>query len=129
MAVIFFLCLHINCATAADNHPTPGKAPELPANVEMVTDLQANNDLILANATQIHQVLINLVTNSAHAIGVNQGRIEIRLRNIELTQKNISIPVLMPGPCVEKTGLNQKNDPGSAKRISLSPWNLSHAEP
>lgn len=75
----------------------------LPANVEMVTDLQANNDLILANATQIHQVLINLVTNSAHAIGVNQGRIEIRLRNIELTQKTISVPALMPGPCVELT--------------------------
>jgi len=75
----------------------------LPANVEIVTDLQANNDLILANATQIHQVLINLVTNSAHAIGVNQGRIEIRLRNIELTQKTVYVPPLMPGHYVELT--------------------------
>ena len=75
----------------------------LPANVEIVTDLQANNDLILANATQIHQVLLNLVTNSAHAIGVNQGRIEIRLRNIELTQKTVYVPPLMPGHYVELT--------------------------
>ena len=75
----------------------------LPANVEIVTDLQANNDLILANATQIHQILINLITNSAHAIGDKQGRIEIRLRNIELTQKSVSVPPLMPGPYVELT--------------------------
>ncbi len=75
----------------------------LPANVEIITDLQAKNDLVPAYATQIHQILINLVINSAHAIGLNQGRIEIRLRNIELTQKTVSVPPLMPGTYVELT--------------------------
>lgn len=53
--------------------------PTLPPNVEVVTDLRDEGGLVVADSTQIHQVLVNLVTNAVHALQPRPGRIEIRL--------------------------------------------------
>lgn len=40
----------------------------IPTSIEILQDIQTDADTILGNPTQIHQVLINLCTNAAHAM-------------------------------------------------------------
>ncbi|MGD9158498.1 MAG: response regulator [Desulfobacteraceae bacterium] len=49
-----------------------------PAGIEMKQQLESES-LIIANPTQIYQVLINLCTNASHAMPDNNGSIEVRL--------------------------------------------------
>jgi PAS domain S-box-containing protein len=57
----------------------------LPAMVEIRTRLALHVPPVSADATQIHQVVVNLVTNAAHAIGARAGGlIEVDLSTIEI---------------------------------------------
>ncbi|HEY3275089.1 MAG TPA: PAS domain S-box protein [Syntrophorhabdaceae bacterium] len=51
----------------------------IPSNIEIRERILLQNDLVLADQVQVHQVLINLCTNAAHAIGSKGGVIEISL--------------------------------------------------
>ena len=51
----------------------------IPSNIEIRERILLENDLVLADQVQVHQVLINLCTNAAHAIGSKGGVIEISL--------------------------------------------------
>lgn len=53
----------------------------LPVTIDLTLETPAANSVILADATQIHQVLMNLCTNAAHAMRASGGRLEIRLDN------------------------------------------------
>ena len=54
---------------------------------------------MLADGTQMHQVLLNLGTNAWHALENDRGRIEIRLRGAVLdTEAAARIPGAKPGP-------------------------------
>ncbi len=57
----------------------------LPATIELQTRFAPNVDSIDADPTQIHQIIMNLCTNAAYAMGSQGGRIEIALENINLT--------------------------------------------
>ncbi len=52
----------------------------IPAGVEIHTTLSPNAPAVRADATQIHQVVVNLVTNAWHAFDGPTGQIEIELR-------------------------------------------------
>jgi signal transduction histidine kinase len=54
----------------------------LPADVEVVARLPPDSPNIFANATQLHQVLVNLCTNAWHALDGRAGRIEIYTRGV-----------------------------------------------
>ena len=58
--------------------------PILPANIELVSELSDDTGLIPANATQLHQVLINLCQNAAHAIGERPGRLVVQVAGLEV---------------------------------------------
>ncbi len=58
--------------------------PTVPAQVELSFEKEPNLPAVLADATQIHQVVANLVTNAWHAIGNQPGRIEVRLGIFEV---------------------------------------------
>jgi PAS domain S-box-containing protein len=59
---------------------------------------------VLADPTQIHQVLINLGTNAAHAMREKGGVLEIRLDNVEITPQSKPLhPDLNVGPYVKLT--------------------------
>jgi len=49
--------------------------------VELV--LEASTPPILANATQIHQVVMNLCTNAAHALSARGGTLAVRVQTLE----------------------------------------------
>jgi PAS domain S-box-containing protein len=53
----------------------------LPAEIELDTAFGADIPNVLANPTQIHQIVMNLCTNARHAIGDRPGRIDVRLRS------------------------------------------------
>lgn len=51
----------------------------LPAGIELKCSIGAGPFLISGDATQMHQVLMNLCTNAAHAIGDQNGTLEVGL--------------------------------------------------
>jgi CheY-like chemotaxis protein len=54
----------------------------LPSSIEIRTSIAAGLPNILADASQIHQVLMNLGTNAAHAMRKQGGAIEIAVRTL-----------------------------------------------
>lgn len=57
----------------------------LPPNIELIQNLKTPRDVVVADPTQIHQVLMNLCTNAAHSMRDRGGTLDIRLG--EFTQK------------------------------------------
>ncbi len=55
----------------------------LPATIEIRQDLKSNAT-VMADPTQIHQVIMNLCTNAAHAMHEKGGILDIRLAEVEL---------------------------------------------
>ena len=51
----------------------------LPSTLEMTSELQEEPLVVLADPTQIHQVMMNLCTNAAHAMRGKPGRLSIGL--------------------------------------------------
>ncbi|MFN8651086.1 MAG: ATP-binding protein [Gemmatimonadales bacterium] len=54
----------------------------LPARIDLVTEVARDLPTVLADPGQLHQVLVNLITNSAYAIGEGEGRIRVVLRRL-----------------------------------------------
>lgn len=54
----------------------------LPTSIDISTELKGDQT-ILADPTQIHQIVINLCTNAAHAMREKGGRLSIELEKIE----------------------------------------------
>jgi PAS domain S-box-containing protein len=52
----------------------------LPSTIDIRADIDESSGLVLADPTNIHQIVFNLCTNAAHAIGSKQGRLDIILR-------------------------------------------------
>jgi signal transduction histidine kinase/ActR/RegA family two-component response regulator len=71
----------------------------LPARIELAVDLSADAPAVLADATQIHQLIINLCTNAWQAMDGNSGRILIRVREVALDAAAAAraTPGLQPG--------------------------------
>jgi len=59
---------------------------------------------ILGDATQIHQVIMNLCTNAYHAMGEEDGALEVGLYDVDLGEDDVEpYPELTPGPYVNLT--------------------------
>ena len=52
----------------------------IPATIEIRENIDGSCPAVMADATEIHQVMMNLCTNASHAIGNGVGRLEISLR-------------------------------------------------
>jgi two-component system cell cycle sensor histidine kinase/response regulator CckA len=60
----------------------------LPTTIDIQTRVQENLGLVMANPTQIHQIIVNLATNAAHAMREKGGQLEIRLEQLDLPEDN-----------------------------------------
>ena len=72
----------------------------LPASIEIRQNLQKGR--ALADATQIHQVLMNLCINAAHAMN-DHGVLEVNLDRVDLQEndlESLSLISLKPGPYI-----------------------------
>ncbi len=56
----------------------------LPQSVEISDTLNCEGDLVEANETQIHQIIMNLGTNAHHAMGPKGGILGVELERIEI---------------------------------------------
>ncbi|MCX5723594.1 MAG: PAS domain S-box protein [Nitrospirae bacterium] len=68
----------------------------LPAGIELTATEDAATPPILADATQIHQVLMNLCTNAWHALHDQPGRIAVDLAPMTLTQPLQTLHATLP---------------------------------
>jgi PAS domain S-box-containing protein len=92
----------------------------LPTTIEIKVDLPMNGPLILGDATQIHQVIMNLCTNAAQAMEGMDGKLFLRQKNVEFDDRSILYhPDLKKGTyavfTVQDTGLGM--DGFTLKRI------------
>ena len=75
----------------------------IPTSIEIRQNIPKDIDTILADPTQIHQVLINLCTNADHAMP-DGGIIAVTLKNVKLNEDTAAkYPELNPGCYVNLT--------------------------
>jgi len=65
--------------------------PSLPSTIEIRKNIQCRSGKILADPTQIHQVLMNLCTNAFHAMKEHGGILEIILTDIDINMDNTGL--------------------------------------
>jgi signal transduction histidine kinase/ActR/RegA family two-component response regulator len=82
----------------------------IPTNIDICHDFQAKNDTILADSTQIHQVMINLCTNAFHAMQETGGCLGIKIENVLL----------------EKDSRTSHNDLASGNYLKLTVSDTGH---
>ena len=70
----------------------------LPATIEIGGHIAAELPQVLADPTQIHQVLMNLCTNAAHALRGQVGRLEVSLEPFQAREEFVALrPDMRPG--------------------------------
>jgi PAS domain S-box-containing protein len=70
----------------------------LPATVEIRQSYTTENDTVLADPTQLHQVIMNLCTNAVHAMRESEGVLDVRLdQRLISADHQIYDPELKPG--------------------------------
>lgn len=89
----------------------------IPTTIDIRYDLAAESDTVMADPTQIHQVLMNLSSNAAQAMGeAGGGTLEISLVDEELSEDLVrEYEGLTPGSYVRLTV--RDNGPGIEPRI------------
>jgi len=65
--------------------------PSIPATIEIRKEIESSS-LVMGNATQIHQIIMNLCTNAAHAMQDDGGIMEVTLKDV-LFAEGANIPV------------------------------------
>jgi PAS domain S-box-containing protein len=92
----------------------------LPAAVEIRSTLKAKRDTIVADPTQIYQVVMNLCTNAAQALPNGCGGIEIALSEVTLDEAFSTLhPEIEPGPhlCLQVADTGHGMTGGTLERI------------
>jgi PAS domain S-box-containing protein len=77
----------------------------LPASIEIRRHVSLSRDTILCNPTEIHQVIMNLCSNAADAIGGRPGRIDVSLDNVRIGpgSPELENPEIKPGDLLRLT--------------------------
>ncbi len=70
----------------------------LPSTIEISQQIASGTDFVLADPTHIHQIVMNLCTNAAHAMEIDGGGLEIRVSQVRLSEQDTRLyPSLGPG--------------------------------
>ena len=77
----------------------------IPANIDIQTALSIENDVICADSTQVHQIMINLCANASHAMEADGGQLSVR-------GENVTVKEILPG-------VAKPIEPGSYVRLMV----------
>ena len=69
----------------------------IPSYIEIESSIDEECCTVMANATQIHQVAVNLITNAYHAIDPNPGKIIVEFSEVMLREDSFPGQELPPG--------------------------------
>jgi PAS domain S-box-containing protein len=76
----------------------------LPTTIEIHQNIEAQSGIVLADPTQIHQVLMNLCSNAAYAMREEGGVLEVSLADVVFDSVDAApYPDLNPGPYLKLT--------------------------
>ena len=75
----------------------------LPSTIRTALDFTTKEDVVLADPTQIQQVLMNLATNAAHAMRESGGLLTIEISSATFPQGSPPDPDMEPGTYVKLT--------------------------
>ncbi len=76
----------------------------LPSTIEIRENIPRENGFILADPTQIHQVVMNLCSNAAYAMREQGGVLEVNLAEVEVDEDMaLRYPDFKPGPYLRLT--------------------------
>jgi CheY-like chemotaxis protein len=92
--------------------------PSLPTTIEINQNITSVTGQILADPTQIHQILMNLCTNAFHAMEDTGGKLDISLKEVTLsTEDLVHEPNVEPGTFVQLSVCD--SGPGIAPNIKV----------
>ena len=78
--------------------------PTLKKNIHIVTEIKAECDIIMAETSQMNQMLMNLYKNAVDSMAEKGGALKISLLNIELDEYSVTAyPGLVPGSYIRLT--------------------------
>ncbi|ACL02236.1 PAS/PAC sensor hybrid histidine kinase [Desulfatibacillum aliphaticivorans] len=69
----------------------------IPADVAITSDIMPDCGVVMADPTQMHQVVMNLITNAYHAVQNQGGAIFVSLRECQLEKEDLTDKNLPPG--------------------------------
>ena len=69
----------------------------LPSTIQIIQDISSNCGQVIADSTQIHQIVMNLITNAFHALQDTGGKIEVTLKEVELERFDLKDKTMSPG--------------------------------
>jgi PAS domain S-box-containing protein len=74
----------------------------LPATIEIRQNIEDEGGTTMADATQVHQLIVNLCTNAFHAMEETGGVLEVTLSSIDFQSSDMMRhPKIKPGPYLE----------------------------
>jgi PAS domain S-box-containing protein len=76
----------------------------IPTTIEIQQDIVPKSGIALVDPTQIHQIIMNLCSNAAHAMQEKGGLLRFSLRNIDFSHEDVPPGSdLIPGPYLNLT--------------------------
>jgi PAS domain S-box-containing protein len=69
----------------------------IPANIEINHNISTDCGMVMADAAQIHQIAMNLITNAYHAVEPTSEKIFVQLRETALERDDVAHSLLQPG--------------------------------
>jgi two-component system, cell cycle sensor histidine kinase and response regulator CckA len=72
----------------------------LPSSIEITVNVRSEEDVVLADSTEMHQIVMNLGTNAGHALKPRGGRLDYEVDTIELNEAQAAALAIAPGSYV-----------------------------
>jgi PAS domain S-box-containing protein len=72
----------------------------LPSTIEITQNISNTCGLVMADATQIHQVALNLLTNAYQALEHEGGKLDVTLKEVDLDVDDLKDPTMLAGSYV-----------------------------
>jgi signal transduction histidine kinase/ActR/RegA family two-component response regulator len=73
----------------------------LPSTITLATEIEPPEPSVMGDATQLHQVIMNLCVNASHAIGAKPGTIRLR---VDASEADAAAAAAAAGPKKTRTG-------------------------
>lgn len=91
----------------------------IPSTIAIKHNISNKCGVIEADPTQIHQVIMNLMTNAYHAMKETGGELKVWLNPVEIEKDNLISPNLEPGPynCLTITDTGMGMAPETVEKI------------